>query len=179
MVQLFRHGTLVKTHPRKDSGKQTDLGDYPPEKIAFHMRTPVWCRRQAAGIGPACAAVIEELLAENALLRLRAAQGVIGLAEPHNPARFEAACAKATTAGDPSYRTTKGVLTPAPRPLPRPDPAVTPERRRTYTGPRSCSPTSSRCPPSPASAVADAPAAVSTLATITATTTASACEDAS
>jgi hypothetical protein len=54
MVQLFHHGQLVKTHPRKDRGKQTDLGDYPPETIAFHMRTPTWCRRQAADIGPAC-----------------------------------------------------------------------------------------------------------------------------
>jgi len=121
MVQLFHHGQLVKAHPRKDRGKQTDLGDYPPEKIAFHMRTPTWCRRQAAGIGPACVAVIDELLAENALFRLRAAQGVIGLAERHNPSRLEAACAKATAAGDPSYRTIKGILvagtetTPAPR----------------------------------------------------------------
>jgi hypothetical protein len=35
MVQFFHHGQLIKTHPRKDRGKQTDLGDYPPEKIAF------------------------------------------------------------------------------------------------------------------------------------------------
>ena len=110
MVQLFHHGQLVKTHPRKDRGKQTDLGDYPPEKIAFHMRTPTWCRRQAAGIGPAAVVVIDELLADNALFRLRAAQGVIGLADKHNPARLEAACAKATAAGDPSYRTIKGIL---------------------------------------------------------------------
>jgi transposase len=110
MVQLFHHGQLVKTHPRKDRGKQTDLGDYPPEKIAFHMRTPTWCRRQAADVGPAAVVVIDELLADNALFRLRAAQGVIGLADKHNPARLEAACAKATAAGDPSYRTIKGIL---------------------------------------------------------------------
>lgn len=74
------------------------------------MRTPTWCRRQAAGIGPACVVVIGELLADNALFRLRAAQGVLGLADKHNPARLEAACAKATAAGDPSYRTIKGIL---------------------------------------------------------------------
>jgi transposase len=110
MVQFFLDGELIKTHPRKERGKQTDLGDYPPEKIAFHMRTPLWCRQQAAGIGPACESVIGELLAENALFRLRAAQGVLSLAERHNPARLEAACAKATAAGDPSYRTIKGIL---------------------------------------------------------------------
>ena len=110
MVQFFIGGQLVKTHPRKARGKQTDFGDYPPEKIAFHMRTPAWCRRQAAAVGPACEQVIAELLADNALYRLRAAQGVIGLADRHDPSRLEAACAKAITAGDPSYRTVKGIL---------------------------------------------------------------------
>jgi hypothetical protein len=74
------------------------------------MRTPTWCRHRAAEIGPACTAVIDGLLAENALFRLRAAQGVLGLADKHDPARLEAACAVATAAGDPSYRTIKGIL---------------------------------------------------------------------
>ena len=74
------------------------------------MRTPAWCRRQAAGIGPSCEHLIGELLADNALYRLRAAQGVIGLADKHDPSRLEAACAKAIAAGDPSYRTVKGIL---------------------------------------------------------------------
>jgi transposase len=110
MVQFFIGGELVKSHPRKMRGKQTDFGDYPPEKIAFHMRTPAWCRKQAAGIGPACEQLIGELLADNALYRLRAAQGVIGLADKHDPGRLEAACAKAIAAGDPSYRTVRGIL---------------------------------------------------------------------
>ena len=110
MVQFFIGGELVKSHPRKIRGKATDFGDYPPEKIAFHMRTPAWCRTQAASIGPACEQVIAELLTDNALYRLRAAQGVIGLADTHNPGRLEAACAKAIAAGDPSYRTVRGIL---------------------------------------------------------------------
>jgi transposase len=110
MVQFFIGGQLVKTHPRKQRGRQTDYGDYPPEKIAFHMRTPAWCRKQAKSIGPACEQVIAGLLTDNALYRLRAAQGVVGLADRHDPGRLEAACAKAITAGDPSYRTIKGIL---------------------------------------------------------------------
>ena len=110
IVQFFIGGELVKTHPRKAWGKQTDFGDYPPEKIAFHMRTPAWCRRQAAQVGLACERVIGELLADNALYRLRAAQGVVGLADRHDPSRLEAACARALAAGDPSYRTVKGIL---------------------------------------------------------------------
>jgi transposase len=110
MVQLFCGGDLVKTHVRKPRGKQTDLADYPPEKIAFRMRTPAWCRRRAAETGPACAALIGGLLEDSALYRLRAAQGVLGLADRHQPGRLEAACAKAAAAGDPSYRTVKGIL---------------------------------------------------------------------
>jgi hypothetical protein len=74
------------------------------------MRTPAWCRRQAAAIGPACEQVIAGLLADNAPYRLRAAQGVPGLADRHDPGRLEAACATAITAGDPFYRTIKGIL---------------------------------------------------------------------
>jgi hypothetical protein len=110
MVQLFAGGDLVKTHVRKPRGKQADLAGYPPEKIAFRMRTPAWCRRRAAEIGPACAALIGGLLQDNALYRLRAARGVLGLADKHQPGRLEAACARAAAAGDPSYRTVKGIL---------------------------------------------------------------------
>lgn len=110
MVQIFHHGQLIATHGRKPQGKQTDFGHYPPEKIAFRMRTPVWCRTRAAEVGPACRQVIDGLLEVNALFRLRAAQGVLGLADKHSPSRLEAACSKAIAVGDPSYRTIKGIL---------------------------------------------------------------------
>jgi hypothetical protein len=35
---------------------------------------------------------------------------VVGLADRCNPFRLEAACARAIAAGDPSYRTVKGIL---------------------------------------------------------------------
>jgi hypothetical protein len=124
MVQFFHQGQLVATHPHKPQGKQTDMGHYPPEKIAFRMRTPTWCRTRAGEIGPACVELVAALLEVNALFRLRAVQGVLGLADRHDvgPQRLEAACAKAIAAGDPSYRTVKGILaagteaTPAQRP---------------------------------------------------------------
>jgi transposase len=110
VVQFFHNGTLVATHGRKPKGKQTDFGHYPPEKIAFRMRTPTWCRTRAMEIGPACVQVIAGLLEVNALFRLRAAQGVLGQADKHTPQRLEAACVKAIAVGDPSYRTVKGIL---------------------------------------------------------------------
>jgi transposase len=110
VVQIFCSGELVATHPAKAVGKRTDFAHYPPEKIAFRMRTPVWCRTRAGEIGPHTTSVIAELLAVNALFRLRAAQGVLGLADKYGTERLEAACGKAITVGDPSYRTIKGIL---------------------------------------------------------------------
>jgi hypothetical protein len=120
MVQFFIDGQLVKTHPRKLRGKQTDLNDYPPEKITFHMRTPAWCRTKAAQVGPACVELVAGLLADAVLYRLRAAQGVLGLADRHDPARLEAACTKAIAVGDPSYRTVRGILAAGPETAPAP-----------------------------------------------------------
>lgn len=110
MVQLVHDGKVVATHVRAGRGRATNLDHYPPEKIAFHQRTPTWCRKTAKEVGPACTAVIADLLQVNALFRLRAAQGVLGLRDKHTPDRLEAACATAITVGDPSYRTIKGIL---------------------------------------------------------------------
>ena len=110
MVQIFTTGELIASHILAERGKRTDMSHYPPEKIAFAMRTPVWCRTKAGEIGESTAAVVGALLLDNALFRLRAAQGVLGLAAKHGPIRLEAACAKAIAVGDPSYRTIKGIL---------------------------------------------------------------------
>jgi hypothetical protein len=45
-----------------------------------------------------------------ALHRLRSAQAILNLAGKYSDARLEAACRKATTAGDPSYRTIRNIL---------------------------------------------------------------------
>jgi hypothetical protein len=80
-VEVFAGGSLIKTHRRVERGRQTDWADYPPEKVAFFMRTPMWCRKRAGELGVHVTALIAELLEVNALHRLRSAQGVLGLAE--------------------------------------------------------------------------------------------------
>jgi transposase len=109
-VQIVHDGKVVATHLRAERGRRTTTDHYPPEKIAFHLRTPTWCREVAAAVGPACTKVIAGLLVDNALFRLRAAQGVLGLRTKHGHDRLESACAAALAAGDPSYRTIKGIL---------------------------------------------------------------------
>ncbi len=109
-VEVFVDGQLVKTWARIERGRQTDYADYPPEKVAFFMRNPTWCRRRAAELGPAVVEVIDGLLDLNVLHRLRSAQGVLGLADKHSAARLDAACRRAIEVGDPTYRTVKGIL---------------------------------------------------------------------
>lgn len=103
-------GRLVKTHKRIDRGRATDWADYPPEKVAFFQRTPTWCRKRAAELGPSVVELVEDLMTVNALHRLRSAQGIIGLADKHDPDRVDAACRLAIEVGDPTYRTVKGIL---------------------------------------------------------------------
>ena len=110
IVEFFVDGTLVRTWVRDGKRKQTNWDDYPPEKVAFFMRTPVWCRKRAVELGRSVAEVVEDLLGNAALHRLRSAQGVIGLADRYGATRLDAACARAIVVGDPSYRTIKGIL---------------------------------------------------------------------
>lgn len=109
-VEVFVGTELVKTWARLPRGKQTDNADFPPEKIAFFMKTPVWCRRRAAELGANVTAVVADLLEPQVMSGLRSAQGVLGLADRYGPERLDAACARALAAGDPSYRTVKGIL---------------------------------------------------------------------
>ena len=79
--------TAPRGHARPQTAGQADrLSHYPPEKIAFQMRTPTWCRTRPPRSGPPAAPVIDGLLEINALFRLRAAQGVLGLADKHGTA---------------------------------------------------------------------------------------------
>lgn len=110
LVQFFLNEEVIKTHPFQAKGRRTDPADLPPDRIGFFMRTPVWCRSQAAMVGVACGELVDELLSVNVLFRLRQAQGVLRLGQRHGDGRLEAACRRALSAGDPSYKTVKGIL---------------------------------------------------------------------
>ena len=122
-VEFFADGQLVKTRPGI-GGRCTDHGDYPPEKVAFFMRTPAWCRHRARELGPAVTELVAGLLADGVLHQLRAAQGVLRLADRYPVARLDAACARAIAVGDPGYRTVKGILVAGTEHDATPQPAV-------------------------------------------------------
>jgi transposase len=109
-VQFFINAELVKTHPFQARGRRTDWADLPEEKIGFFLRTPTWCRAQAAMVGEATDALVGELLSVNVLFRLRQVQGILRMGDRYGDRRLEAACQRALQAGDPSYKTVKGIL---------------------------------------------------------------------
>jgi hypothetical protein len=82
----------------------------PPDAQAYFLRDRHWCVEQAARIGPACAELIDRLLADRIVERLRPAQGVIDLTERFPPERVEAACRRALEHDSPHYRTVETLL---------------------------------------------------------------------
>jgi transposase len=110
-VVIFHDYARVATHAWGSPGTRRTIRDhYPPEKVAYLMATPAFCRCRAEGIGPATAQVIGALLDERPLDRLRTVQAILRLADKFGPRRLEAACRRAQCFGDAGYTTIKRIL---------------------------------------------------------------------
>lgn len=111
-VQIFRDHELVAVHGRLQGiGRRSTLDEHmPPEALAYKLRDPQWCLKQAEAIGPACLEVIQRLFAHRVLDNLRAAQGIIRLGDRYGKERLEAACGRAIAFDAPRYRTVKTIL---------------------------------------------------------------------
>jgi hypothetical protein len=127
VVELYQGQKLVATHVRcqKPGQWQTRLEHYPEHKSAFLQRTPDFCRQIAMRLGPAASQVVERLLADRPLDRLRTVQAILRLEETVGAHRLEAACARALCFEDLRYRRIKDILNAAldREPLPNPTPA--------------------------------------------------------
>ncbi len=108
-VELFDGDTLIKTHVKDGRRRITDEADLPPDKVAFLMRTPAWCRHRAGEVGPSTAALIDGLLEQGGLTRLREVQALLRLLDRYEATRLERACAIAATA-DGRMRTVRNIL---------------------------------------------------------------------
>lgn len=130
VVELYQGQQLVATHVRchQPGQWQTRLEHYPPHKAAYLQRTPEYCRKNATRIGPATHQVVDTLLSDRPLDRLRSVQGILRLEESVGPQRLEAACARALYYGDTRYRRIKDILNAAldREPLPDAPPAQAP-----------------------------------------------------
>jgi transposase len=126
-VEIYKGEELVSTHPHSTRPGQwhTRLEDYPPAKAAYLIRTPDYCKKLGAKIGPSTLSVVEQLLADRPLDRLRSVQAILRLEESVGSKRLEAACARAAYFGDVRYRQIKSILNAAldREPLPEPHPS--------------------------------------------------------
>ena len=126
-VEVYKGQDLVASHPRSTRPGQwhTRLEDYPAAKAAYLIRTPDYCKKLGAKIGPSTLNVVEQLLADRPLDRLRSVQAILRLEESVGAKRLEAACARAAYFGDIRYRQIKLILNAAldREPLPETQPA--------------------------------------------------------
>ena len=112
IVEIYQGQNLVAVHPRSlEPGKwHTRLEHYPEHKAAYLQRTPDYCRQVAARLGSATSQVVETLLGDRPLYRLRSVQAILRLEETVGAQRLEAACERALYFGDPRYRRIKDIL---------------------------------------------------------------------
>jgi|SRR5665213_1465670 len=111
-VELHFQHERVATHSRAvRRGQRLTLGDhYPPEKLAGLLAAPRRVREEAQSIGQAAFQVVDQLLLERPVDRLRACMGIVRLAKKYGAQRVEGACSRALNYDNLGYGTIKRIL---------------------------------------------------------------------
>lgn len=94
LIEIFCSEELIKTHPRvyRRGTWQTDQNDYPPPAKAFLFFHPAHCRAKAKELGSEVSAMMEAILADNALRNLRKGQALLRLGDKYGSERLNEAC---------------------------------------------------------------------------------------
>lgn len=113
-VEIFLKGERIAAHLRASgNGRHTTVPDHMPSS---HRRYAGWTiariRQDAARIGPATAALCEQILEHRPHPEqgFRACLGIVRLVRPFGAARLDAACARAIDIGTLSYRSVRSIL---------------------------------------------------------------------
>jgi transposase len=103
---------LVATHERatKPGQRLTNLEHLPPEKVPGLTQDADSLLEQAQAVGPAALEIVQGLLNDPVLYRIPTAGRLVRLQNRFSAARLEAACQRALTFDDPSYKTVKRIL---------------------------------------------------------------------
>lgn len=111
-VRLYHEHEMRAVHPHlTHPGQRSTLDEHlPPEHVAFKMRTPVWCQKEADRIGPYVARFIERQFENGVIDNLRSAQGVLALKKTYGAVRLDAACRRALAFENLTYRTVNTIL---------------------------------------------------------------------
>jgi transposase len=113
-VEIFLKGERIAAHLRgSGNGRHTTVPEHMPSS---HRRYAGWTiariRQDAARIGPATAALCEQILEQRPHPEqgFRACLGIVRLERPFGAARLDAACARAIAIGTLSYRSVRSIL---------------------------------------------------------------------
>ena len=113
-VEIFHQGQRVAAHVRTSSNRQhTTVRDHMPSSHRAHADwTPGRIKRQAGGIGPNTAALVDVILRERTHPEqgFRSCLGIVRLAKTHGRERLEAACERALEIGARSYTSVNSIL---------------------------------------------------------------------
>jgi len=111
-VEIYYRYERVATHARaRYRGQRVSfILHYPPDRVAGLLVTPMRVKEQARAIGESTSQLIEELLSDQPVDRLRSAQGILTLVKRYGPERLEAACRRALAFKLASYRTVSTIL---------------------------------------------------------------------
>ena len=111
-VRVYAEYQLSATHPRatEPGQRRTHPDHLPPHRVDALTLTPERCQAEATAIGPWTLQVVEALLAERPLDRLRSLRKLLRLAERYSPLRLERACARAVRFDTATYVSVKHIL---------------------------------------------------------------------
>lgn len=111
-LQIFDGVELLVTYDRAtQKGLRMSRDQFlSPGKREYLLRPREQCPQAASLIGPKCRELVDSLLTERPVDKLRSVHGVIRLGDKFGNARLEAACARAIHYGDPSYVRVKKTL---------------------------------------------------------------------
>lgn len=112
MVRLYTENhELVATHDVAEPGeRRTHQEHLPPEKLAQATLNRTTCRARAEAVGASTLEIVELLLANRPVDKLRVAGRLMALGDAYPAARLEAACRMALQQGGPDYLTVKAIL---------------------------------------------------------------------
>jgi len=112
IVQIYDGVELLVTHDRATCKGQRMKRDefYPPEKSVYVIRPREQCRYLAGLVGPKCRELVDGLLSERPLDKLRSVHGILRMGEKYGDGRLERACGRALYYGDSSYPRVKKIL---------------------------------------------------------------------
>ena len=111
MILYHEHERIASHERASERGHWSTVADHlPPEKLEGLLPQPVELKARAERVGPSAAELVERLLGDRPMDRVRSAQAILKLSKRYGPQRLEAACRRALAFNELRYHTIKTIL---------------------------------------------------------------------